>query len=296
MSEETPQTPPGTPADDTSMAEAFEQKTSAKAGRIYLISYPKIVFLYPTFFMALLAGLIIYFGGESGTPVNPVGNTAGINTSEDGATEDAAADGEATEEAALPVSPKGYVVYHSRTQEVATLLFLGVLTLNLCVVTFDFPRTTSLTLFFFIAMLIMGVFLTFTYKPDLVPMIGGIFKHLRPWANAQFFFLISGILFCFYLAVLVAVRYDYWEVRPNELLHHHGFLSDLKRYPAPNLRIDKEINDVFEYMLLRSGRLILHARHETRAIVLDNVIFINHKEQLLTKMLGALQVSVRDDD
>ena len=251
MSEENA-TPP-TQDTGSSPAGAFEEKLPADTKKIYLIAYPKIIFLYPTFFAALIAGLLIYFGGEVD-------------------------------------------VHHSRTGEIASLIFLGVLTLNLCVVTFDFPRTTSLTLFFFIAMLIMGAFLTFTYKPDLLPFLGDIFQHLKPWANHHFFFMISGILFCFYLAVLVAVRYDYWEVRPNELLHHHGFLSDLKRYPAPNLRIDKEINDVFEYMLLRSGRLILHARHESRAIVLDNVLFINHKEQLLTKMLGALQVSVRDDD
>ena len=252
MSEENAATPPDA-TDIPTPPEALEEKPGTEAKKIYLISYPKIVFLYPTFFAALIAGLLIYFGGEVD-------------------------------------------VHHSRSGEVATLIFLGVLTLNLCVVTFDFPRTTSLTLFFFIAMLIMGAFLTFTYKPDLVPILGDIFKHLKPWANAQFFFLIAGILFCFYLAVLVTVRYDYWEVRPNELLHHHGILSDLKRYPAPNLRIDKEINDVFEYMLLRSGRLILHARHETRAIVLDNVLFIHRKEELLTKMLGALQVSVRDDE
>jgi hypothetical protein len=252
MSEKNAATPPDAET-SSSPAKALEVKPPVEAKHIYLISYPKIVFLYPTFFAALLAGLIIYFGGEVD-------------------------------------------VHHSRTGEVATLIFLCVLTLNLCVVTFDFPRTTSLTLFFFVAMLIMGAFLTFTYRPDLLPLVGDFFQHLRPWANHEFFFLIAAILFCFYAAVLVAVRYDYWEVRPNELLHHHGFLSDLKRYPAPNLRIDKEINDVFEYMLLRSGRLILHARHETRAIVLDNVIFINHKEQLLTKMLGALQVSVRDDD
>lgn len=289
MSEENATTPPDTPdAADTSSgpAGAFEEKLLPTARKIYLISYPKIVFLYPTFFMALLAGLTIWFGGEVNKKSEPAHPAAAANAGNDAAGESETHDAPANK----------VQVTHSRTQEVATLLFLGVLTLNLCVVTFDFPRTTSLTLFFFIAMLIMGAFLTFTYKPDLVPALGNIFKHLKPWANAQFFFLIALILFCFYLAVLVAVRYDYWEVRPNELLHHHGFLSDLKRYPAPNLRIDKEINDVFEYALLRSGRLILHARHETRAIVLDNVLFINHKEELLTRMLGALQVSVRDDD
>jgi len=98
-----------------------------------------------------------------------------------------------------------------------------------------------------------------------------------------------------YVAVLINVRFDYWEVRQNELLHHHGFLSNLERYSAPNLRISKEIDDVFEYLLLRSGRLIIHPSNEPRAFVLDNVLNINVKEAAITKMLGALQVSVRDE-
>ena len=96
--------------------------------------------------------------------------------------------------------------------------------------------------------------------------------------------------------MLVAVRFDCWEVRPNELLHHHGFLSNLERFPAPNLRIDKEINDVFEYLLLGSGRLILQASDERRAIVLDNVPRIRKKEEAISRMLGAIQVQVREDD
>jgi hypothetical protein len=98
-----------------------------------------------------------------------------------------------------------------------------------------------------------------------------------------------------YGIVLISRRFDYWEVRGNELLHHSGLLSDLKRFSAPNLRIDKEINDVFEYILLGSGRLIIHASNERRAIVLDNILFINSKEERITKMLGALQVRVRTD-
>ena len=53
-----------------------------------------------------------------------------------------------------------------------------------------------------------------------------------------------------FIIVLVVVRFDYWEVRPNELLHHHGFLADMERLAAPNLRMEKEINDVFEYLSL----------------------------------------------
>jgi hypothetical protein len=95
-----------------------------------------------------------------------------------------------------------------------------------------------------------------------------------------------------YIAVFLNIRFDYWEVRPNELLHHHGVLSNLERFAAPNLRIDKEINDVFEYFLLRTGRLILHPSNERRAIVLENVPLINRKEAEITRMLGSLQVRI----
>jgi len=236
--------------------ESAAPKDAPPAKHIYLVSYPKLIFLYPTFLVAIGVGIFMA--------------TLGLGEID-------------------PHDPP-------RAAEVASLIFLGVLTLNLIVVTFDFPRTTSLTLFFFVAMILMGCFVFFKFYPKYLPIVGDILKLLQPYANAHFYFLFAGILFAFYLAVLVAVQFDYWEVRPNELLHHHGLMSDLKRYPAPNLRIDKEINDVFEYMLLRSGRLILHARHETRAIVLDNVLFINAKEKKLTTMLGALQVSVRDDE
>jgi hypothetical protein len=176
---------------------------------------------------------------------------------------------------------------------VVTALFLGVLCINLVVLSFDFPRTTSLTLFFLVAAVIMGGYLLSVVKPDVLPFLADLFGALEPSANATFYYVFCGIMVVLYLFMFAAVQFDYWEVRPNELLHHHGFLSDLKRYSAPDLRVDKEINDVFEYMLLRSGRLILHPSGEKRAIILENVLFIAQKEEALTRMLGALQVQVR---
>ena len=216
MSDEKPPTPPPAPEEAThaekeSLAPRPNRDTPSK---ILLISYPKLIFLYPTFLASIIAGIVISLSGNEP-------NTVTFGT---------------------------------------TLAFLCVFTVNFVVLTFDFPRTTSLTLFFFIAMLGMGLFTLFTFKPEALQAIGVTIEALKPFANAHFFFLFSSILAAFFVAMLIAVRFDYWEVRPNELLHHHGFLSDLKRYPAPNLRIDKDINDVFEYMLLRSGRLIMHSR------------------------------------
>ena len=61
-----------------------------------------------------------------------------------------------------------------------------------------------------------------------------------------------------FIVIYVTRWLDYWEVMPNEILHHHGPLSDLERYPTMNLKFDKEIPDVLEWLLLGSGRLVLH--------------------------------------
>ena len=181
----------------------------------------------------------------------------------------------------------------STTAQVLSFLFLGMLFANFLVIGFDFPRATSLSLFLAFVAIILGGFLTSVYKPQFLGAIGGFIGSLQPFANSTFYWCFSGVLGFIYIAVVFSVRFDYWEVRHNELLHHHGLLSDLKRYAAPNLRIDKEINDVFEYFLLRSGRLILHPSNEKKAIVLDNVLFINSKEERLTQLLGAIKVEVR---
>lgn len=213
---------------------------------IYLVSYPKIVMLYPSFIAALVAGIV--------TSVVKEQNSVTI-----------------------------------------CLVFLGIFTVNLVVLAFDFPRTTSLTIFFLAAAVLFGLLLLFRNYPDLLPAIANVLKRIEPTANATFYFCFAAVLAVIYVAVMINVRFDYWEVRPNELLHHHGFLSNLERFSAPNLRITKEIDDVFEYMLLRSGRLILHPSNEPRAFVLENVPFIDYKETRITQMLGALQVQIRNE-
>jgi hypothetical protein len=97
-------------------------------------------------------------------------------------------------------------------------------------------------------------------------------------------------------AIIYATRWlDYWEILPNEILHHHGPLSDLERYPTTNLKFDKEIRDVFEFLFLGAGRLVLHVTEERKAIVLDNVLFITHKEVALKRLMSRMEVRVTTD-
>lgn len=239
--------------------DSSKDKLADDPHRILLVPYPKIVFLYPTFIVALINAVILSFSAG-----------IAINTGE----------GEA-------------MIEVTRTGQILSFIFLGMLASNLLVIGFDFPRATSLSLFLFAIAVLLGGFLLAVYKPGILGGLGHFIAGLQPYANATFYWCFSVVLGLIYIAVVFSVRFDYWEVRHNELLHHHGILSDLKRYSAPNLRVDKEINDVFEYFLLRSGRLILHPSNEKKAIVLDNVLFINKKEDQLTRLLGAIKVEVR---
>ncbi|MDP1796141.1 MAG: hypothetical protein Q8K78_01605 [Planctomycetaceae bacterium] len=216
---------------------------------IYLISYPKIILLYPTFFLALLAGIIAKMYPEESRIAGMIGWT-----------------------------------------------FMWVFALNIVVLAFDFPRTTSLTLLFLLVAAGLGISLLATYNPDLLPGFFAVLKKVNPHANATFYFMFAGIFGIIYLFVFILIRFDYWELRSNELLHHHGFLSSLERFPASNLRITKEVDDVFEYMLLGSGRLVIQPTNVQRAFVLDNVPFIASKEARITRTLGALQVHVRTEN
>ena len=226
-----------------------EEKTPS---RILLVSYPKIVFLYPTFVVSLAAAIYLSLA-------RPPLDTASTETI------------------------------------VLSVVFLAVWATNLVVLAFNFPRTSSLALLFLFVAVAMGGVLLSVLKPDVLPYVAATLRKFHPLANASFYWVFSLSLGLATLGAIIVARFDYWEARPNELLHHQGLWGDMDRFPAPGVRIDKEISDVFEYLLLQSGRLILHTSSERRSIVLDNVPFITRKERALTRLLGTLQVAVRPE-
>ena len=249
MSDPAPSTPPAAPAEPaaSSTPAAAAAASPKQEDRVILVSYPKIVFLYPTLIMALIAWITMCFASLDST-----------------------------------------------TAHVVAWLFLFVLGTNAAVISFDFPRSTSLTLFFIGMALVLAFALVTTFFKNVLPFVADNFAKIQPTADATFYAIVFAMLAVIYVFVLINRKFDYWEVKPNELLHHHGLMSDLERFSAPSLKIDKEINDVFEFLLLGSGRLILHPSNAPRAIVLENVLRINRKETEITRMLSALQVQVRE--
>ena len=171
-----------------------------------------------------------------------------------------------------------------------TRVFLWAFTFNLLVVAFEFSRMLSVALLAFVtAFIFLGLWL------DFLSNVFGWLKDLNPTATSSFFFFVFILFTAIFLLVFLKTRFNYWVVRRNELLHKHGFLCDVKRYRATDMKITKEIPDVLEFLLLRAGTIVLYPAHEQRAIVLENIIGINRKEAEVKEILESLAVRIDKD-
>ena len=181
-------------------------------------------------------------------------------------------------------------------QNLLGVLFLGILAFNLLVMGIDFPRFTIvavLLVILLVVFILLWIGAYFDY--DLMEPARKFFGSIYAVANSGFYYVIAGIL-ALNFAIIYSTRWlNYWEILPNEILHHHGPLSDLERFPTTNLKFDKEIPDVFEYLFLGAGRLVLHVTEERKAIVLDNVLFIGTKENALKRLMSRMEVRVTTD-
>lgn len=176
--------------------------------------------------------------------------------------------------------------------ETLGFVFMCVFMFNLCVLAFEFTRNVSVAMFLGgLAAILLGILIN--ERLQLTVFMKNVYLFLSFNADAGFYFGIFGCFVIVFAGVVIDTRFDYWELRGNEILHHHGFLGDVERFPAQQLQLKKEITDVFEYLLLHSGRLIIYTRGNDRPIVLDNVPRINIVEEMITQKLHTLKVTIQ---
>lgn len=167
--------------------------------------------------------------------------------------------------------------------------FMAVLLLNLLVFSFDFSRIKSITIFVGIIAAVLLV-LWIDSKWDLTSFLGRVFGSIDIQMNTAFYGFLSAGLGFLLLLVFVNTRFNYYEVNAREILHHHGYLGDIQRWSTDGLEMNKEIYDVVEYMLMRSGRLIFQPATSKKAIVLDNVASVNRIEKCVNDLLSVVAV------
>ncbi len=257
-------------------------KHREKGIRIFM--WPKMIYIFPSAIVALICAIGMWSLKEKHydpTEVTPVVTAPTTSTGE-----------------TAPTTPQRMTKLERfrLPQNLLGMLFLAVLAFNLLVMALDFPRfelvgVILLVLFGFFFVLWLGAF----FHLDLMKPIHTLFESIYIFANAGFYLMYFLVVLVLLLIVYITRWLDYWEVLPNEILHHHGPLSDLERFPTMNLKFDKEIPDVLEYVLLGAGKLVLHVPNVEKALVLDNVLFINSKEEALKKLMSRLEVRVTTD-
>lgn len=169
--------------------------------------------------------------------------------------------------------------------------WVGIFFINMFVIAFDFSSTKFFVLILIIV--IVAVLMVFLL-PNL--NIGGVFPedpfNLGLTAN---FYLTMTIIFGFILGiVLISTRFDYWKVERNEIYHKSGIFSSAERYPVQSLRIKKSIPDVFEFLFLRAGKIVLMPGEREEIITLPTVLNINNKSEQIDHLLS--HISVEPDE
>ena len=170
-------------------------------------------------------------------------------------------------------------------------IFMVVLMGNLLVFSFDFSRIKSITI---LVGVLAAVFLVLWIDKNwgVTDFMGRVIDSIDIQLNAQFYgFLSAGLAFLLVL-VFINTRFHYYEVNAREILHHHGYLGDIRRWSTEGLEMNKEIYDIAEYILLRSGRLIFQPATSKMAIVLDNVPNVSRIEKLTNDLLSHVAVRI----
>ena len=213
----------------------------AAQDRVIIRPYPKVVFFYPTFLVALFTMIYGNFGGDPG--------------------------------------------------RLCGIFFSIVFAANLLIFSIEFTKSIFVQIITSVFMLFFMILWIDTYY-HILGNLSAVLSSIDIQMNEGFYAFMTFIYALTYAVVMFDTRFEYCEITSNEIIFHAGIFSDVKRYPAPSMKYDQAITDVFEYMLLRSGMIKLRPAGEPEPIILDSVPFVKEKFNELDRILSKTEVEV----
>ena len=167
-------------------------------------------------------------------------------------------------------------------------IWITIFFANLFVIAFD----TSSTKFFIILLVVIILIIIFAFVFHPGNIISQVLSfEITITMSYQFYLVSTIILGLIFIIAWIATRFDYWKVERNEVIHKKGIFVSVDRYPTKSLRIKKEIADIFEFALLRVGRIELFFGGQD-VIHLNTIININKKAKQLDYLLSDIEVDV----
>ena len=161
---------------------------------------------------------------------------------------------------------------------------------NIFVTAFDFSSTKFFVLI--LAIVIFVLIVVFLVLPNFTLQFTNIQLDLAlPWE----FYMVMTLILAFILGiVLISTRFEYFKIERNEIIHKTGIFSSAERFPVKSLRFKKEIPDVFEFFMLRAGKITIMPGKADEVMILPTVLNINKREEQLDWLLS--HVSVEPDE
>jgi hypothetical protein len=188
-------------------------------------------------------------------------------------------------EQALAVPGSGPAEFANTLSLIWVVLFFA----NVFVVSFDFSTGKFLILILVVAVVGLVIFLLIQSGTIALPSGGGSFAFNLD-IRTHFYWMMAIILLAIVGLTILAGRFRYVKIEANEVLVK-GILGDVKRFPTANLHYDKKIVDVFEYLALRAGTIILHISGASEPVELYTVINVHKKAEQMDALLSAMKVS-----
>lgn len=169
-------------------------------------------------------------------------------------------------------------------------IWMIILFINVFIMAFDFSSTKFFLLI--LAAVIIILLLVFLLPGGLLPQ--GAFD-FNLGLTAEFYFVVTIVLTFILGLVLLSAQFDYWKIERNEIYHKAGIFTTAERIPTKSLRIKKEIPDVFEFFVLRAGRITLMPGHGD-VIPLNTVLNINKKSEQIDWILSHISIEADELD
>ena len=172
----------------------------------------------------------------------------------------------------------------SRSISINSAIFI----FNLTTIAFDFTADRFLMLLGVGAATGYGF-----YHYSLSTPVQEFLNAMNPVMNQGFYMVMFAIFTVVYIFVWIQTRVNYWEFRPNEVIHRCGFFSRAKRYRPELIKWDKMVPDILERIMLGTGTMVLTTSQEDTPVILEHVPGISNIDDRIASVLNVQMTASR---
>lgn len=214
--------------------------------------WPKIILMLPTFFAAIICGILMAWFQ-------------------------------------MP-TPEAQATFGA-VQHYIGLFFLFVLAVNLTMLLYDLSLKGFILVALLIAVMVLVLALINRSAGTSVWAVLGRFLSVKVVANDRFYFLFAMVLLFNLGIAWLITRFNYWKIEHNEIIIHKGLMHEQERHPTAQARFKLVIDDVVEYAILGTGKLVFYFADSNTEHELQTVLFVHRKARKLDELLGRMAVT-----